>query len=411
MTEQPSPSWGSTTKLIVGLTVVALITALLIQFRNIIGPLILAFMLAYILHPVAGYLSKAMNVSWRASVNIIFLLLVVALGALITATGLAVAEQVQSLVSLVQRSLMDLPTILANLSEMEYRLGPFTFDFSQFDLESLANQALTTIQPLLGRVGGLVSTFAASAVVTLGWVFFILLIAYFLLADATQVTGELIRIDVPGYNEDIRRLGQQLKSIWNAFLRGQLIITLLVLISYYLLMLILDVRFALAISLVAGVGRFVPYVGPLTAWTVTSIVAFFQSSNYFGLSSLNYVILVVLAALILDQIFDNLVVPRFFGQTLGVHPAAVLVAAIIAANLIGIIGLLLAAPVLATLKVLARYVVRKMLDLDPWPETDAPPPKLMIPWRFRSPKNKAEEQEQKGIQSSAASRTETDKPR
>ena len=71
-------------------------------------------------------------------------------------------------------------------------------------------------------------------------------------------------------------------------------------------------------------------------------------------------------AILTDQVFDNLVSPRILGQTMGVHPAAVLVAAIIAANLIGFIGLVLAAPVLATFIIVGRYALRKMLDLDPW---------------------------------------------
>jgi predicted PurR-regulated permease PerM len=78
-------------------------------------------------------------------------------------------------------------------------------------------------------------------------------------------------------------------------------------------------------------------------------------------------------AVVTDQIFDNLVSPRFFGRTLGVHPAAVLVAAIIAARIIGLIGLVLAAPSLATLTLIGRYVIRKMFDLEPFPEPEEAP--------------------------------------
>jgi predicted PurR-regulated permease PerM len=80
--------------------------------------------------------------------------------------------------------------------------------------------------------------------------------------------------------------------------------------------------------------------------------------------------LVIIAAVVLDQIFDNLVSPRLFGNTLGIHPAAVLITALLAANLIGLIGLVLAAPAVATFKLIGRYIVRKMLDLDPWPVED-----------------------------------------
>jgi len=61
-------------------------------------------------------------------------------------------------------------------------------------------------------------------------------------------------------------------------------------------------------------------------------------------------------------------------RTLRVHPAAVLVAAIIAANLLGLLGVIIAAPFLATFLLLGRYIMRKMFDLNPWPNTEPEPP-------------------------------------
>jgi predicted PurR-regulated permease PerM len=241
---------------------------------------------------------------------------------------------------------------------------------AQFDLETASRQLLSIVQPLLGRMGSLISSFATSAAATLGWSFFVLLISYFLLADAGQFPGQLVHIEIPGYDYDVRRLGNELRKIWNAYLRGQLLVILLVMIAYSILLVILGMRFAVGIAIMAGLARFVPYVGPLSTAVVTFLVALFQGHNYFGLVPYQYAILVVVSSFILDQVFDNLISPRLLGEALGVHPAGVLIAAIIAANLIGIIGLVLAAPVLATLRLLSRYVTRKMFDLDPWPEPE-----------------------------------------
>jgi predicted PurR-regulated permease PerM len=76
--------------------------------------------------------------------------------------------------------------------------------------------------------------------------------------------------------------------------------------------------------------------------------------------------MVLACSVVLDQIFDNLVSPRLLGDVLGVHPAAVLIGAVVATNLIGIVGLVLVAPALASLKLVGNYMLRKMLDLDPW---------------------------------------------
>jgi predicted PurR-regulated permease PerM len=375
-TPSNSPKWGSSAKLVIGLTFVAIVAALLVRFRNIVGPLLMAFILAYVLHPLANWMSKSTRLSWRASVNLIYLVMILALIGFFTATGVALVQQATSLYITVRDFVNnDLLQVVTDLSTQKFILfGVIYVDMTQIlgqtDVRSLVNQALGIIQPALGQAGGLLSALASSTLSSLGWGFFILLVSYFVLADAGQVPDMLVGVEIPGYNADLRRLGRQLGRIWNAFMRGQLVLYVVTVISSLLLLSVLGVRNALAIALLAGFARFVPYVGPFVTWAVTAVVAFFQTSNYFGLESWQYVLIVVLASVILDQIFDNIITPRLYGSTLGVHPAAVLVAAIIAANLLGFIGLLLAAPVLATLSLFSRYAIRKMLDLDPWPEPE-----------------------------------------
>jgi predicted PurR-regulated permease PerM len=244
----------------------------------------------------------------------------------------------------------------------------------------MANRILGIVQPLLGRAGNLVGKIAAGAATTAGWSLFALLVSYFLLSESSQLREDLVLIQVPGYNADFLRLARELANIWDAFLRGQLVIFMMVVITYSILLSILGMRLTIAIALMAGLARFVPYIGPWVTWTATAIVAYLQSSNYFGLEPFFYAALVVGLCILLDQVYDQIVVPRVLGQTLGIHPAGVLIAAIIATNLLGIIGLVLAAPVLATLTLLGRYVSRKMFDLDPWPPSEIKPKKMDLSW-------------------------------
>jgi predicted PurR-regulated permease PerM len=376
----PSPVWNSGTKLVVGLTFVGILVALLIYFRSIIGPLLLAVILAYALHPAAATFSRRTRLNWRWSVNIVFLVFVLILLAILTISGLAIVQQMQSLVGVITTFTVTLPEFVDQISSQVYYIGPFPFGLSQTDLQSLANQVLDTLQPVLGRFGSILSSFATSALVTLGWAMFVLVIAYFLLARTGQVTDEMIQIDIPDYNDDIRRMNLEFRRIWNVFLRGQLVIFLLAIFLYSILLTVLGVRYALGIAILAGVARFIPYVGPFLVWIVTALVAFFQGYNYFGLEPWVYAILVVTLCLILDAILDNIVVPKFHGDTLGLHPAAVLVAALVAARLIGFVGLVLAAPVLASLVLIIRYFIRKMLDQDPWPPSDDESRDTNIPW-------------------------------
>jgi predicted PurR-regulated permease PerM len=381
---KPSPAWGGNIKLIVGFTTVAIAAAFLVRFRSILSPLLLTFILTYLLHPLAARLSKATRLSWRWTVNIIFILLVILMFAAFTLTGVAVVQQLQSLINIIQRFVNDLPNMILEWSTRVYVIGPFKLEMSRYlstsSLESLAQELLAIVQPFLGQAGSLLGTVASGTASFLGWAFFIVLISYFILVDIGQVTDKLVHIEMPGYTADIRRIGQESSRIWNAFLRGQIIMFTLAVLVYTILFTILGVRYVLALALVSGLARFVPYVGQWVNWTVLILVTVFQKSNYYGLDTLEYVILVVAFVFVVDQIFDNVVSPRIMGHSMGVHPAAVLIAAIIGFNLLGIVGVILAAPGLASLTMLGRYVARKMFDLEPWPESDGSDKVTEYPW-------------------------------
>ncbi|HEX9091218.1 MAG TPA: AI-2E family transporter, partial [Anaerolineales bacterium] len=335
--------------MIVGLTTAGLLLALLIYFRSIIGPLILAFILVYLLHPLAVLLNTHTRLSWRASVNIIYVVFLIVLIGLSTLIGLATVTQIESLIKVIQRFVNDLPSLIDKLSGTIIVIGPYRIDLSQYtDLGQVGNQLINAIQLIIGRAGTIAGTLASATASTLGWGLFMLVVSYFVLADAGKVPNALDFINIPGYSDDIQRLSRSLGRIWNAFLRGQLTIVILVIISYTILLYILGVRYAIAIAILAGLARFVPYVGPALTYIVMGLVTLFQGGNYFNLQPMYYALLVIIISAIMDQIYDNLVSPRIMGRSLGVHPAAVLVVAIIAANLIGLIGLVLAAPVLAS---------------------------------------------------------------
>ena len=364
-----SPKWSSTFKMIIGLTVAGLLMAMLIYFRSIIGPLILAFILVYLFHPIAAFLNTHTKLSWRASVNIIYIIFLIILIASSTLTGLAAVQQIDSLIKVIERFVNDLPNLIDKLTGQVILIGPYTIDLNQFtDLGQLGDQLISTLQSIIGRAGTLVGTLATATASTIGWGFFILVISYFVLADAGKVPSVLDFINIPGYSYDIQRISGALGRIWNVFLRGQLTIVIMVIVSYTILLSILGVRYAFAIAILAGLARFVPYVGPLITYVVMGLVTIFQGGNYFNLLPFYYTLIVIILSMIMDQVYDNLVSPRIMGRSLGVHPAAVLVVAIIAANLIGLIGLVLAAPVLASVNLVGRYTIRKMFDRDPWAE-------------------------------------------
>jgi predicted PurR-regulated permease PerM len=224
---------------------------------------------------------------------------------------------------------------------------------------------------LLGRTGNLVATVAGGAAEIFGWTFFVLIVSYFLMVESSGLQSDLIRVEIPGYNEDLRKLGGQLSIIWNSFLRGQIFIFTMSTVIYIIVLSVFGVRYAIGIAFMAGLAKFLPYIGPAITWVVMALVTYFQPDKPFGLQPVAYMGMVVITTTVIDWIIDNLIAPRIMARSLRVHPAAVLVTALVAANLLGVLGVVIAAPFLASIMLLGRYTMRKMFDLNPWPPGEA----------------------------------------
>lgn len=376
-----SPRWNIITKLVVSLTVIVILGALLVRFRGLLGPVIFAFVVAYLLHPVVAFITRKTRLSWKLTVSLLYLVILAILVTLLTLGGVGLVQQVQNLVVTIQDNVDKLPEYIDQAAKWKFTFGPWSLDFARIDWEVIGNQVLGYVQPALGRVGTLVGSLATGAAATIGWGLFILMISYFFLLESGGLRNHIIQVNVPVYAEDLRRMGAKLGSIWNAFLRGQIIIFFLASFVYAFFLSVLGVRYSIVLAFIIGFANFIPYVGPAINWVMLGLVTYFQPSNLFGLSSFGYMALVIGIAILIDQAFSSLINPRIMARALRVHPAFVLIAALVAANLIGVIGIIIAAPLLATVQLVGTYIVRKMLDRDPWPaeEEQAPPPPPMTP--------------------------------
>jgi len=369
-----SPRWSASGKLLVGLTGIVVAGALVVRFRALIQLLVIAAIVAFLLVPVVRVIHRRVRLSWRVATHFVFLLLILLMVIGFTATGLALAQEVQSLVQTVQNILLDLPGLLESVSGMVIVFGPLRVDLAQFDLPSLAEQAMVYVRPFLGEASGVVTSLAGGAIETVIRLVFIMAAAYFFTLDQ-PIFGDLWkRTALPGFQYDWTRLQAALDRIWAAFLRGQIVLGLVIAVVVTIGLSIIGVRNALVLGLVSGLLEFLPIVGPVVAGAIAALVAFFQGSNWWGLDPLVFTLVVIAFFIIIQQLENNLLVPRILGNALSMHPVVILVAAVIGATLAGILGILLSAPTMATLILLGRYVYRKVFDLPPWdPPIDGVP--------------------------------------
>jgi predicted PurR-regulated permease PerM len=369
-TEPQSPRWTPTTKLIAGFTLVAVIAFALAKFQAFLPPLIMTFLLVYLLYPAAKFFEGKLRISWGLAIAIIYLVLIAIIIGLATISGFELVSQVQSLIKFIETSLMELPEFMRDISDRTIEIGPLVFEMSALDLNSLSRQLLDAASALLSGSGNLVGTVAGTALSSLLWGLFVLIASMFILLESKGLPEGILRINAYDYTADMQRAKMELANIWNSFFRGQLTVIGAAIVAYAILLNILGVRFAFGLALLIGAARFFPYIGPGIGWITLVLVTFFQVNKPFGMADLPYVALVFGLAFAVDVCFDYFIYPRVMGNALKVHPAGVLFSAIIGYNLLGILGVVLAAPMLATLQLIGRYVVRKLFDVDPWEGLD-----------------------------------------
>ncbi len=365
-TDTGSPKWHNTTKALVAISLLALVAALLIRFRVVLGMLVFAAIVAFVITPIARWLQKKARFSWKAAANITFLFMIFIIIIAFTAIGLLVVQQLQALFQTTQGFLLGLPEQLGTGQQLAIKIGPWTINLGQLDSSALFDQILGYLEVVLGQARTIITGVATIAIETVAKVIFTLIVAYFLTLDHTRFREVLSQIRLPKYEADFDRLRHALGQIWDAFLRGQLLVVTITGILTWLLMTILGVRFSLGLGVLGGLAKFIPIVGPTTAGTFAAIVALLQPSNYFHLTPFAHAILVVVCVIILDQSIDYLIIPRIMGTSLNLHPAIIIIGAILGATLAGILGLLLSAPAMATLFLFVKYIYRKMTDQSPW---------------------------------------------
>jgi predicted PurR-regulated permease PerM/GNAT superfamily N-acetyltransferase len=354
-----SHKWSSSAKRTVALVVLVCVGLVLYCFRGVLLPLVLAFLLAFILDPVVDFLEHRLRLSRTLAAALVF-----ALGGLILAAAPAVA--VPPLVRAIRRLNLDFVEIAADLDRLLAR--PVVVLGFELELRSVYEQLVGSLEEFLSAVASGTLDVVVGFASTLFWVVFILLSAFYLVRDGERIVAWLDGLVPTSVRDDFVQLRKRIALVWNAFLRGQLLMALLLALITTVVATTVGLRNALALGLLAGAMEFVPNLGPIIAAVPAVLVAFFVGSSWIPLTNFWFAVLVLGLYLVIQQVEGNVLLPRILGRSLNLHPLIVLVAVIAGGSLAGVLGVLLAAPTVATLRVLMEYVYCRLTDRDPFPE-------------------------------------------
>ena len=362
-----SPPWQPGTKLVVGVLLILLTVVILSLLRQLIPPFVISLLFYYLLHPLVTHLTRKWRLSRTATVLIVYLVLLLVFVIATTGFGLAVSQRVVQLAVYLGELSEALPAQIESLASLKLSIGAWDLDFSRVNLDPILSEVASIIQPLLSQTGILLGSIARTMASAITFTLLVLVLGYYMLLDFEDFDDKILELVPKPYRADIHRLIKETTRVWSAFIRGQAILAVVVGVAVGLILTGLRVRFPFALGLIAGLMEFVPLFGPLVAAVVTVLVAVFQGGNAWGLSPTTFGLLVLGIFLVIQQIENNILVPRIIGQSLNLRPIVVLLSILAGGVIAGVLGLLLAAPIVATLRVWLGYAYRKTVGLETWP--------------------------------------------
>jgi predicted PurR-regulated permease PerM len=246
----------------------------------------------------------------------------------------------------------------------------FIFGFP-IDLMDVYQEVSGTLQSVVSPLASRTVSFLIGLASGFAWLIFVLIVSFYLLKDLGKLGRSLDKLVPVDYREEVRRLGEEINVIWSTFFRSQLVLCAVIGVVVGVTMRVVGVRNALILGIIAGVLEIIPNIGPTIAAIPAVLIAYFQGSTHLPLSNGWFALLVIGLYVVIQQLENNILVPRIIGRSLNLHPLVVIIGAIAGARFAGILGMFLAAPTLASLRILGSYVYCKLLDQEPFDELRA----------------------------------------
>lgn len=380
--------WRTATKYVIGIALAIIVVYVLYLSRSVIYLLVAGGLIAFLLRPLVRLFNRKLRFPRGLAVVVAHLLgiILLLLAPLILIPPILSAANVLLEIDyqvLINNALQSLENTLINLKESGLQILGV-----KILLDSLVNPILGYLlgvspefQPQLPAYDVIVDSLSSAFTVSFGFavsfvgsvlsgivaILFLLLSSVYLSMDGGRFYQGFLNWFPASQRMEMATLSRHIRLIWDAFFRGQLVLMIIIGTTVWLGLTIMGVHGAFALGIIAGLLEIVPTLGPILSAIPAVLVALIQGSSHFDINHLIFA-LIVISFYALVQAFENyMVVPQVLGEAVQLHPLIVMTGVIAGASIFGLLGALLAAPVIATAKEIAQYMHHKMMDEDPFP--------------------------------------------
>ncbi len=352
--------WSLPFRYLAGTVLFLALAAFLYYAREALEPVIIAAFVAYLVNPAVAVLTRYQRISRSAAVKLVYftaLALLIAIPATITPiffdelTG--VAQDLMSLLTQFQVSLSK-PIVLAGL---------------EFDLTELA-KGLGRLQPMaIAPVPEDAFLLLESTSRGTIWFLVIIVLVYLFLSQWQTMREWLIGLAPAPYRAEVQSLYERVRDVWIAYLRGQILLMFIVGVVFTIAWYIIGIPGAFVLGVIAGLFTLVPDLGPILAAALAMGVALLEGSSWIHLPNVWVMVIVFLVYFVLINLKNMWLRPFIIGRMIHMNEGLIFVVILVATILNGILGALLAVPVLASSVIIVNYLLRRILNQPPFEES------------------------------------------
>jgi len=361
--------WSNPTRYTILIILLFLLAAFLYVIRSLVGPLIIAGLLAYMLYPLAKRLEGRMRGRHALSVSLVYFpFLIFLLGT----PGIVIPILIRQFQTLSNELFLVFTEIEVLLARSVTFLG---FTFSPEDLARVLNLTAESFTPAAEEMLQALEATSASLLLLL----LVLVAIYYLMLDWHHLRNWFISLLPESEQADLNRLLEEIDQTWRAYIRGTLLLMFMMAVFFTIVGLALGLPGAVGLGLLTGLLSIIPDLGPTIAGIIATLVALFVGSNYLQLSNFWFAVLIATIYLVVMQVKALWLRPLVMGRFLHMNTGLVFVAIIGAALISGVLAALIILPVIVTVGQIGHYLRSKLLHLDPWPVTETPPVEVPAP--------------------------------
>ncbi|HCB02195.1 MAG TPA: hypothetical protein DEP19_07415 [Anaerolineae bacterium] len=363
MKKQSNQQWSYPFRYTMGVILFIAVVAFLIYAREAVKMLIIAGFSAYLISPAVLFLTEKTKLTRMAAVNVVYFTAIIFF--VIVPIGLTPVffEEIQ----IVVKDLLDVTTELSKMLSKPIQFAGMEFHFEQLG-DSIGHLQDNFLTPLPEEALELLE----ATTINVLWFLIILVSVYLFMMEWPRIKDWMVNLAPADYHDDMLELYKRLRNVWMAYLRGQIVLMVVVWIAFTIAWAIIGIPGAMVLGIAAGLFTLVPDVGPTLAALLAIAVALLEGSSWIRLSdvpSINNLIvagIVLLTYVVLINLKNALVRPIIMGRSLHMNEGLIFVAILIATILAGIMGALLIVPVMASVSVIMEYLRRSILGLPPF---------------------------------------------